>query len=335
MNGSRVAVMLTILAVMLAGAVSWGWFHTSPMPERHTTKLDELRSEIERYERGLSELREERVSFADRARGLESFGRAAVAADPERVESHLRAALNRLAREAGLSEPRSTAEARRAAVNPASTGRLGEFQTGGSRSRRSDPQPSFTVVEGSLAGSGTTAQVLDALARLESQPWPKRITGAVVEPTGGGSASLRVEFETVYLPDIPPRDAERAPDPVDASADLRRLVRLVLASDPFTPPPVRAKPVREPEPVVDPDPGPPPPPPYGDWVVSGVVTSGEGPTVWVRNRRSGAMRSLSVGEELLGLTLVWAEPPRARFRGPGDAGNELELLVGQDLSQRR
>ena len=201
-RAARIALGLSAIAVLLAGYVSYASLYRAP--------LEDLDQEIRTQQERLETLRAQAIEFADLARPLDDAAARTIAADREAITSDLRAILNDLARRAGLTEVRTTADLARPAVNPASTGRVNEFRAiAGSRDAEF---VTITPVNASLTATGTLEQTLDAIALLESQTWPKRISAAGLEPEGDGRASLRLEFQTVLLPGTePPADRPTSP----------------------------------------------------------------------------------------------------------------------------
>lgn len=274
------------------------------------------------------------IRFSDIARPLRAFATTTVAADPETIESDLRALLNQLADECGLTGVRTTAEVRRAAINPASTGRIGEFRS--REGRGNDELVSFIPVAASITGVGTLEQTLTAAARLESQAWPVRFTTLALQPERARDANtqdlaaLRIEFDTLFLPDLPGPDAPATLAPT--RPDLASRVQQILDARPYSPPPVASPPPPPPPPPPAPrqaaPPPPPPPPPYQDWLVTGITRTAEGPNVWIRNRATGRVRTLAPGDSIFALTFQSARGFDAVFT-LNDA--EIPISVGQSL----
>ena len=323
-RAARIALGLSAIAVLLAGYVSYASLYRAP--------LEDLDQEIRTQQERLETLRAQAIEFADLARPLDDAAARTIAADREAITSDLRAILNDLARRAGLTEVRTTADLARPAVNPASTGRVNEFRAiAGSRDAEF---VTFTPVNASLTATGTLEQTLDAIALLESQTWPKRISAAGLEPEGDGRASLRLEFQTVLLPGTEP-PADR-PNIAPKTPEAERRVRAALTASPFAPPP-EPPPPPEPEPEPTPTtPEAPPPPPYDQWVLTLVADTSEGPTAILTRRGSGERRVLSPGESIFGLTLRSIRGTSAVFSEQDqDPKATVAVQIGRSLAERR
>jgi len=323
-RAARIALGLSAIAVLLGSYVSYASLYRAP--------LDDLDTRIRTQQERLETLRAQAIEFADLARPLASTADRTIAADREAITSDLRAILNDLARRAGLTNVRTTADLAQPAVNPASTGRVGEFRAI-AQSRDAD-FVTFTPVNGSLTATGSLEQTLDAIALLESQPWPKRITAAGLEPEGDGLASLRLEFQTVLLPSASPPADRPAIAPKTPEAEQR--VRAALRASPFAPPPDPPPPPKpEPKPAQEP-PKTPPPPPYDQWVLTLVADASDGPTAILTQRDSGERRVLRPGDSIFGLTFRSIRDTSAVFsEQTPDRPDTVAVQIGRSLAERR
>jgi hypothetical protein len=320
----RHTTVAALLAIAGSTYAAYAYLYRAP--------LDEIRAETASLQASTTDLRDDAIAFADLARNLDTFARSTIASDAETMETRLRAVLNQLTREAGLDAVRTDTDVRRPAINPASDGRLGEFRPA-SRGEESE-SPSFTPVRASISGVGTIEQALRAVALLESQPWPKRITQLRLKPQADARrAAVAISFETLFMPDLP--GPEDAPDLAAISPEARARIAEILNATPFSAPPA---PPTEPPPTtrVEQEPDPPPPPPYHLWTVTGVTATDDRTEVWITNRNTNETRKLMPGQEFLGIALLEARGTAAVFTASASDSSPTPFAVplGADLNTR-
>lgn len=247
--------------------------------------------------------------------------------DLESTDSALRARLNRLGEEAGLS---STLVVSTQAPATRGTPARSEFgRTGSQRALRDEPD--FVELPASVSVQGPLEPLLRLAHRIEAEPWIKRIDSFRLDRAGADDRmKLDLRLTTIFVPGrTAPPDAEL---PGSEAPPFDRYAALV-ASNPFASPPApepRRPRDRRREAPPEPPPGP-PPFPYGDWLLTGVVEGPIGREAWLRNRASGETLELGVEGRLGEAQLLRIEHDRAEFALGGES---FAILVGGSLVDR-
>ncbi len=191
----------------------------------------------------------------------------------------------------------------------------------------------FAVMSGQLQGVGTLDQVLHTVAMLQEQPWAHRVDSISMKPTNGGEAiDFRVGVWTLFLPGEEP--TEVAPNVALAPGAELAWAGIVAKNAFRMPPPDALVVVVEQAAETDSASGNPsaPPPAFGEWKLVGVWNGANAMGVILANTRTGSARSLSPGEGVLGVKLVFATGERAEFEYQG---KRFEVLQKQTLAERR
>jgi len=199
----------------------------------------------------------------------------------------------------------------------------------------------FSVLRGTVRGSGTVEQALAALAAIEAQPWIHRVEGFTITPAAAGKGPSRCEIRIEAATLLAPRlrqgktvDLTLAPASERAMAMVqeiagRKVFAKTLAKRETTPPVVT---------IATPGgPDTPPPPaqafaPYEEWRLTGIFSGRGGPEAFFLNVRSGERRTVQRGGTVLDAVLIDAAGERAIFE---IAGQRFEIVNGQALSARK
>ncbi len=309
-----------------AGYASYWLTYTKPAAAVEKT--------LQQYSDVLADRDDEMSNDKRVARDLAEWGAGALGASRETVEHRFRTGLGELAARAGLSQEKLVVNcgSPTPARNPAVAERVVEF---GRRMMEKTPDwPDWYEVDGDIQGYGTYRAVLSAVALAQSQPWISRVTSVSIRPADDQRQvfELRLGVRTAYAPDLIDHEPSGDPAITPVGIDLAAAVERCVATSLFTPPAVAPPPSPtvpdEPRPVV---PTQPPPPPYGEWTLSGVSESRQGPLAWLV-RENGETEFLGVDQSLYGLKLVAVEDDRAIFT---DGERESAVLIGQSLDRRR
>lgn len=272
--------------------------------ETATETVNRYRSALENRPRLHQRLR----SYVDRTLG----------GDIETVDHRLRTRLNRIAEQIELQSISVTTGTPRALGTP---GR-GDFSGTAMRSLREELD--FIEVPGSITAEGTLAQAIELVDRIEAEPWLKQVHDVNLDPRDNGQRFMvRVRLRTAFLPGQPPEIEPRSP------YDPDRMVRLssLTQGNPFRLPPP-PEPERETRVVERPSP---PAFPYDQWVLTGVAEGSGGGEVWLRNRRSGESRRITVGEGVAQVVLVAARGEFAEFERDDE---RFLVAVGSSLNDK-
>lgn len=311
--------LVVIGVVVAAGGFGYWSFYEEP----RQALLADLEAE-NRLNEGLEQSLNELVRVR---RELREMGSDTLGSSLDEVDARFRAALQRLAAKSGLSSVQISTTPRDV-VNPIGA------------SRRRPPglpnmsgQVDFRVVRGDLQGSGTLAQVMQAMALLEAQPWVHRVESFSIRPEGRDQErfTLNISASTLLLsPGLAPRDAGE-PRIAELEAGASSRWASMIQKNPFRepPPPQQQRTAEAPRPRPTP---PPAPPPYNEWRLAGVVESRIGTEAFLVNTRNEERMAIGTGSSVGGAKLVAAEGERAIFEIDGE---EYEVFNGQTLEQRR
>ena len=133
---------------------------------------------------------------------------------------------------------------------------------------------------------------------------------------------MTVRLTTLFLPG---RESDAIDEHALATARPERFATLVQRN-PFRVPPPEAVAV-----APEPTPMPQPADERGAWMITGVVEGPNGVEVWLRHAASGRTRTIEVGTEMLGLTLVDASGDRVEFQ---ERDERFVVQVGKNLNDR-
>lgn len=329
------ALVISGVVVVVVGSVGYWLADTLFLQEYRKISADTatLRSRAESFTRTAKGTRDLKI-------GLRDFSATTLGSEQNIVEHRLRGMLSELAEQNGLSEVVVTHGRPRVEGNPADD-RSAKLPR--SVRQKLGQQVDFAVVRGRVQGIGTLEQVMSMLASMRAQAWVHRVDGFTLAPKGrdGGAFELKVDYATVFAPDLSEPDAG-APAIASASAsDVAALGRVVSRAPFRFAEPVVVVEAPKPAPVEVPvvvTPPPPPPPPYDKWRVTGVLEtvagSGGGPSVEVLlvHTDTGEARTLVVGQGVLGATLTGAAGEYAWFEKDGAA---VVVLAGETLDAAR
>lgn len=266
---------------------------------------------------------------------LSEFGATTLGSKLDVVDKRFRDGLNQIAAQCGLGgvvvqtgQPLAQASPLRNAKGVQSTLK---------RAIAQQKQPDFSVIEGTLKGTGTLDQVLRVLAAVQAQAWVHRVDDFSIKPKGKEREQfdVSVSVSTMIAPDLAKADKE--PVVVPPPQTMEAMWSAVAGKNMFREPPPPAPPPAPPPTVVaqnpapPPIPAPPPPPPYNDWKLVGVVRTPKGVEAWVLNTKTNERAVLPPGGKVLDLTFVDGEGERAVF---DIGGKKFAFVNGQVLGVR-
>ena len=323
-RGRRLLVPAIVVAVFLvAGLV--GWLSGSG---RLGDRRAELEERIATYINVLTTVRREREVRPALDARIDGVADRTLGGDLERVDSELRRKLATLGRDAGLDG--LTVGTRRG--SSVGTPARREFRrTAAERSYRDELD--FVLVGATVTGSGTLAQVVDFMHRLDASPWIKRVESVRLDPTRDkGRMAIGVGVTTLFLPGVDP--VEGGPPEAAPRRPIERYARLV-ERDPFVmparpkPKPQASRPKPPPAPVRPVD-------PLSRWMLTGLVAGEPGDEAWCRHVDSGRTAPLLPGEPLAlpdgGTVLLVAIDGEVATIASGE--ETWRVLVGSTLDQR-
>jgi len=316
---------LLVGAVLVAGAGAYGYYKVYESPRADIDRqIDALRASGGQFE---DRLDEERGTTAR----LEAVASTTLGATEAKVEARFRSSLGEIARHVGLTEVVANSGRARPAPNPAgaSSPRIrGDF------GRLLAEGADFYVIEGSLSGIGSLAQVLTALSTVQAQPWAHRVTTVSIKPANRERTQFEIRMDgisTLLTPDLVDESFEGPGwtpiDPREASR-WAPIVEKNMFRTPVAPPPA-------PEPVTpEPEPDPPAPasPPYADWRLTGLPAGTTGRVAGFTRVSTGQSQLLEAGHSVLDAQLTEIN----RFSVVIEIeGVRYEVLIGQTLAERR
>lgn len=288
-------------------------------------RSNEIAKLIATYENAIATGRKQRRERPQIEKELDGILVRTLGADLESTDSALRARLNRLGEEAGLSA--SLVVSTQAPATRGTPARSEFGRTGMQRQLRDEPD--FVELPASVSVQGPIEPLLRLAHRIEAEPWIKRIDSFRLDRAGADDRmKLDLRLTTIFVPgQAAPEDAElpgsEAP-PFDRYA-------MLIASNPFASPPA-PEPRRPRERRRDPPPPPGPPPfPYGEWMLTGIVEGPIGPEAWLRHRSNGETLALAPQGKVGEAELLRIEGDRAEF---SLAGESFAVLVGGSLVDR-
>ena len=280
--------------------------------------------------------RESRPKLEQRRQGIADR---TVGASLEAVDSEVRRRLNRACEELGLTEFSVTTGVSSGRGTPARK----EFKRPDERKLRDESD--FVEVQATVAVTGRPDQAFRLLARVDAEPWTKRIESIRLDPSGDGAGvRATLKLSTIFLPGV----VAKSPLVLDPAA-LARANRYseLFASNPFRVPPppapavevVAAQTGSAASPVAPANtegtnaivPNPASPFPYGEWMLTGIVEGPSGPEAWLRHVPTGTALTLTPGTPVGELILRAVEYDFAVFEGPGGS---CRVQVGNNLTQR-
>lgn len=322
-------------AIRLAGAIAvivgaWYAYRTVYASKRDAllASMESTRVGIASYERQLKG----QFEIVDRAK---AFTGTTLGTRLDEVSARFRDGLSRIAETAGLSgvivdhgEPQDIKSPLLAAKS-----------VPGSLRAALRSSSDFSVLRGTIRGSGTVEQALAVLAAMEAQPWIHRVDGFTITPGGKGPdrCDIRIEAATVLAPGL------RQGTPVElrlASPSERSMamVQEIAARKSFAKALAKRESAAPVVTLATPGGGPAATPPaqafapYEEWRLTGIFSGRAGPEAFLVNVRSGERRTVQRGGTVLDAVLIDAAGERALFE---IAGKRFEVFNGQALSARK
>ena len=257
----------------------------------------EVAKRITTYENAIATGRKQRRERPQVEADLDGILARTLGNDLESTDSALRARLNRLGEEAGLSATLVVS----------------------------------TQAPASVSVQGPIEPLLRLAHRIEAEPWIKRIDSFRLDRAGADDRmKLDLRLTTIFVPGRSAADDAELPGSEAPSFDR---YAALIASNPFASPPApepRRPRDRRRETPPPPPPGP-PPFPYGDWMLTGIVEGPIGPEAWLRHRSSGETLALAPQGRVGEAELMRIEGDRAEF---ALAGESFAVLVGGSLVDR-
>ena len=309
---SQRAMFLLVLLV----CVPIGWLGYRTLDNAYLSPRRELVGKITQYQNDISLVTRERADAARLLGDLRSIIDSTLGPDLETVDHLLRSRLNRIGEDIGLTSLSVSTGDEDARTSPAS-------DTIPRKWKALREELDFIELNGFIAGEGTYAQAIELIARLEAEPWIKRLYYVRLDPKQGGERfRVQVRLTTLFLPgQLPSAPLPEGPPALDHA----RLAALTSANPFVVPPPVVEQPVEVAM-------APPAPPrfPYEKWVMTGIVSGPSGAEVWLLEPASGETKLLLPGQQLSEMKLVTAEGDAAVFEL---AGKSVQLSVGQSLGE--
>jgi hypothetical protein len=195
-------------------------------------------------------------------------------------------------------------------------------------------QVDFSVIRGTVGGTGTLDQVLRATAAISAQTWVHRVESFSIKPIGAEKErfQLKLAVATMFLPDLAARSAPE-PARVELTASAADAWRPIVDRNVFkvpvpvvvavTPDPPAPAPVDQPTPA---------PPAYAEWRLTGVVEGADGSEALLVNVRTNERSALPVGGAVLDAVFESGQGERAVFR---IAAERFEVEMGSTLDQRQ
>lgn len=312
-------VILGVIAAVVVFSAAWSAAQSFYFAPRRAIveRIESLRGTLDQFNgerRELARMQDEMQSVADRTLGSER----------QAVEMALRARLNRISEELGLSG---------ASVSTAkTTGRESPARRSLHRSNPFRDAVDFVEVEASIAGDGTLEQAMRLVHRVQQEHWLKRIDAFSIDPRDDGSTvRTTVRLTTMFVPDLAPSSDAAPSVPADDDSFMR--YAMVAAANPFqVPRPVAV--VTQAVAQGSPDPPLPPREPpydYGQWLLTALTDGSRGSEAWLLNRKTSETRTLAVTERLRQLEFLGALEGGAAFR----VGDEfVRIAIGSALDAR-
>jgi len=218
----------------------------------------------------------------------------------------------------------------------------------------------FSVVRGSLKGTGTLDSALRVLAVVQSQPWIHRVESVTIRPMAdrnaakpegdaagqekpqrdlGGRVEIRIEAATLFAPsfakggvaDVSIAQANSESQTLRNFIVARRSLARGIAPTPKAPiapavvvaaAPASAQQAPAPQPFA----------PYEDWKLTGVVAGRQGVEAWFVNIKSGQRLTVVKGAAVLDAVFTDANESTAFVE---ISGKRFEIMIGETLAARR
>lgn len=314
-----------ILAVVCLIAVGAGWKgYRAFYADERDALIEEtkgFRSTANAYEKELSKekaLRDRLAAIASTTLGKQF----------PRTEHRLRTGLSRVGLDAGLTDVVVSSSAPEDQKSPAAIAKgmnLG-------MAKRLGRSAAFSVVKAQVKGTGTLAQVLQALAMYEAQPWIHRVQSMSIRPVGRerDRFELKLDVSSIWMPDlavddpndpaiVSPGEAGVAAIAAIAGKNIFRVPPAPAPEQAVTQSPPAERPRAEPAPA------------WGDWKLTGVVSGRRGLEALLLNTRSGDRLALPPGGVVLGATLVSGGGEEAVFELEGA---KWRVRTGATLADR-
>lgn len=308
-------ILLTVAGVVACGLVWWmaDRQYFSPRGEL-LAELASAQGKVDTYRTAIRE--------ATQTQGeIDAIVARTLGGSDEQVDHQLRSRLNRLVEMMGI-DGAVVGTGATTALRPPARGDM-------PRSMRNTID--LVELEAWVTGETTFEKAVELIARLEAEPWLKRVEQVKIDPKDGGKrVGVHVRLVAMYVPG-------EAPEAIGALVmeppDLAAYGALARTGNPFALPVVEVAAAPDPAaPEVKPEPQPRPRARYEQWMLTGVAEHGGVAEAWLRHARSGEMRRLNPGEQIHDAVFLTASGDRAEFE---INGTRCFVAVGSDLKNGR
>lgn len=341
--------------LIIGGVVVAGWYGFSTV---YWKPREQLLLKIEDSKRSAENLEEQLSSQFKIVDRMKLAGSRTLGSKFDEVSARFRDGLSRIGESEGLSGVTVDHGEPVAVKNPLTVMRGSSVSSSLKSSLRVDAD--FSVVRGSLKGTGTLDSALKVLAVVQSQPWIHRVESVTIRPLAdrnaakpdggaasedkpqrdsGGRVEIRIEAATLFAPsfakggvvDVSIAQANPETQALRNFIVARRSLARGIAPTPKAP--------AAPTVVIAAGPGsapqvPPPQPfaPYEDWKLTGVVTGRQGVEAWFVNVKSGQRLTVVKGAAVLDAVFTDASESTAFVE---ISGKRFEIMIGETLAARR
>jgi hypothetical protein len=320
------ALKLTLIGVGTTAALLGGYFGYQKF---YAAPRAELLDQLTTARDGIAFFEDKLLAAAGVRDGLRAAALTTLGDKRDTAEHRFRTTLNSIAEGCGLREIKVDNRDPSPVNNPAGQQRLrGEL---GQALRR---QVDFSVIRGTVRGTGTLDQVLRATAAVSAQVWVHRVESFSIKPLGLDREryELRLAVASMFLPELADKSAAE-PARVELVASAADAWRPIVEKNVFRVPTpvVVVAPTPPPAAPANPLPVAPPPPAYAEWKLTGVVESAAGAEALLVNIKTQERSTLEVGGAVLDAVFESGSGERAVFR---IAEDRFEVAMGSTLDQR-
>lgn len=343
--------------VLLVGGVAvFGWYGFSTV---YWKPREQLLSRIEDSRRSAETLEDQLSSQFKIVDRMKEAGSRTLGSKFDEVSARFRDGLSRIGESEGLSGVTVDHGEPVAVKNPLIAMRGSTVTSNLKVALRGEAD--FSVVRGSLKGTGTLDSALKVLAVVQSQPWIHRVESVTIRPLAdrnaakpadaspageekplgnlGGRVEIRIEAATLFAPsfakgsvaDVSIAQANPESQALRNFIVARRSLARAIAPTPKAPQvpevvvaaaPASAQQVPAPQPFA----------PYEDWKLTGVVTGRQGVEAWFVNVKSGQRLTVVKGAAVLDAVFTDGNDSTAFVE---ISGKRFEIVIGETLAARR
>lgn len=300
--------ILAFIATLLLLGLAWYGYRVMFANQRNAllAETQDLRDDTASYEKDL----ERQKAIRDR---LTAIAQTTLGKQFDRVDHRLRTGLSRVGQDAGLSDVVVSSSPPKDERNPAAVAR----DMDRAMQDRIKKMPNFSVVRAQVKGTGTLAQVLQALAMYDCQPWIHRVDALSIRPVGREREKFEIKLDvaTIWMPDLSVDDPNDPAIVAPGEGGIEAIAAITGKNVFRIPPAPTPAPVRE----VAARPAPPSnlAPAWGEWKLTGVISGRRGLEALMVNTRDGERKVLAPGTAVLGATLVSGAGEEATFELEG------------------